>query len=134
MNLPEDSQDHEILFVDDSMFFRNLTVPFLSAVGYRVTAVSSGQDALYQLSKRNFDMIITDIEMPEMDGFDLAESVRTMSAHRDVPIVAFTSTANEGFEQRLHKAGINDYVLKTEREKLIVVITQMLYPQKEKVE
>ncbi len=131
LELPEDQKDHEILFVEDSMFFRNLTVPFLSAVGYKVTSVASAHDALYQLSKRRFDLIITDIEMPEMDGFDLAESVRTMADHRNVPIIAFTSTANEGFEAKLKDVGINGYVSKTEREKLIAVINAQLYPQEE---
>lgn len=133
LELPEDKQNHEILFVEDSMFFRNLTVPFLSAVGYKVTSVSSAHDALYQLSKRKFDLIITDIEMPEMDGFDLAESVRAMADHRAVPIIAFTSTANEGFEAKLNSVGINAYVSKTEREKLIAVITAQLYPEEEEV-
>lgn len=130
----QEVQEIDILFVEDSMFFRNLTVPFLSAVGYRVTAVSSAHDALYQLSKRQFDIIVTDIEMPEMDGLELAETVRTMANHREVPIIAFTSTANEGFDEQIRASGINNYVLKTEREKLITVITESLSNEKEVVE
>lgn len=131
LEVPEENRNVELLFVEDSMFFRNLTVPFLSAVGYKVTAVSSAQDALFQLSKRTFDLIITDIEMPEMDGLQLSESVRAMANHRDVPIIAFTSTANEGFDEQIRASGINDYVLKTEREKLIVAINGLLYPEQE---
>ncbi len=130
-SLTEDSQDFELLFVEDSMFFRNLTVPFLSAVGYRVTAVSSAQDALHQLSRRSFDLIITDIEMPEMDGVELSEAIRSMADHKDVPIIAFTSTANEGISDYLKEAGINDFVPKTEREKLIVAISRLLHPETE---
>lgn len=129
--VPENTKEIELLFVEDSMFFRNLTVPFLSAVGYRVTAVSSAQDAIYQLTRRKFDIIVTDIEMPEMDGLELAESVRALADHRGVPIIAFTSTANEGFEEKIHASGINDYVLKTEREKLIGAITRLLQSEEE---
>lgn len=132
--MPENAREIHLLFVEDSMFFRNLTVPFLSAVGYRVTAVSSAQDAIYQLTRRKFDIIVTDIEMPEMDGLELARFVRAMADHREIPMVAFTSTANEGFEDRIRASGLDAYVLKTEREKLIDAISRLLCPEEELAE
>ena len=129
--LTQEQKEAELLFVEDSMFFRNLTVPFLSAVGYRVTAVPSAEDAILQLQKRKFDIIVTDIEMPEMNGFELAESIQTMADHKETPIIAFTSTANDGFAAQAKASGICDFVLKTEREKLIMAIANQLVADKE---
>jgi two-component system chemotaxis sensor kinase CheA len=112
-----------VLLVEDSMFFRNLTVPFLSEVGFQVIAAPSGRDALTLLQKQEFDVVVTDIEMPLMDGFELAVAIREQHHLRHVPIYAFTSTANENVERRVKECGMQGYVLKTEREKLIHLIS-----------
>jgi two-component system, chemotaxis family, sensor kinase CheA len=112
-----------VLLVEDSMFFRNLTVPFLSEVGFQVIAAPSGRDALTLLQKQEFDVVVTDIEMPLMDGFELALAIRAQTHLRHVPIYAFTSTANENVERRVNECGMQGYVLKTEREKLIHLIS-----------
>ena len=58
-----------VLLVEDSMFFRNLTVPFLAEIGFQVIAAPSGKDALTIMQKQEFDVVVTDIEMPLMDGW-----------------------------------------------------------------
>jgi two-component system, chemotaxis family, sensor kinase CheA len=123
----ERKQEARILFVEDSMFFRNLTVPFLSAVGHRVTAVPSAADALDELKRnKNYDLIITDIEMPDMDGFELSRAIRADAAYNDMPIIAFTSTINDGFDKKMRDSGIDRCALKTEREKLLVAIAECM--------
>ncbi len=116
----------KILFVEDSMFFRNLTVPFLSAVGHRVTAVPSGIDALDELKRNTYDLVITDIEMPDMDGFELSRAIRADVDFTHMPIIAFTSTINDGFDKKMRDAGIDMCALKTEREKLLVAIAKSI--------
>lgn len=113
----------KVLLVEDSMFFRNLTVPFLSEVGLQVIAVPSAKDALRVLQKDPFDVIVTDIEMPVMDGFELAMNIRSMPQFHHIPIYAFTSTMNESVERRVSECGMNGIVMKTEREKLIQLIS-----------
>ena len=113
-----------VLLVEDSMFFRNLTVPFLSEVGFQVIAAPSGKDALTVLDRQEFDVVVTDIEMPLMDGFELAMAIRSSAKLRHLPIYAFTSTANDSIERRIKECGMNGFVLKTEREKLIHLISQ----------
>ncbi len=115
-----------VLLVEDSMFFRNLTVPFLSEVGFQVMAVPSGKDALEIMDKQGFDAVVTDIEMPNMDGFELAMELRKREKYNHIPIFAFTSTANETIEQRVVQTGMQGCVLKTEREKLIHLISDTL--------
>lgn len=129
----QNKREARILFVEDSMFFRNLTVPFLSAVGHRVTAVPSGFDALDELKRNEYDIVITDIEMPDMDGFELAKSIRVNAAWSTLPIIAFTSTINEGFDQKMKDSGVDMCALKTERDKLLVAIADCMQ-QLEEVE
>ena len=118
--------DARILFVEDSMFFRNLTVPFLSSVGHRVTAVPSAADALDELKRNPYDLVITDIEMPDMDGFELSRAIRMDAAYNDMPIIAFTSTINDGFDKKMRDSGIDMCALKTERERLLVAISECM--------
>src|SRR3954454_19682432 len=78
-----------LLFVDDSAFFRNMLVPVLKAAGYNVTAVGAGAEALALIKKgARFDAIVSDIEMPGMNGFELAEAIRADGRTAHVPIIA----------------------------------------------
>ena len=73
-----------MLLIDDSPFFRNMLTPVLQAAGYQVTAAASAPEALAMLKDgRAFDVVVTDIEMPEMDGFEFA---RICAAIRAPPI------------------------------------------------
>ncbi|TAE34514.1 MAG: hybrid sensor histidine kinase/response regulator [Alphaproteobacteria bacterium] len=118
-----------VLLVEDSMFFRNLTVPFLAEVGLEVTAVPSGRDALLVLGKQEFDVIVTDIEMPLMDGFELSQAIRAKPEFNAIPIFAYTSTTNQTIEDKVNQCGMNGYVMKTEREKLIHKIMSAVNPE-----
>ncbi len=133
IKFPNEKKTGNLLFVEDSLFFRNLIVPVLSAVGYRVTAAPDGIEALKILQKKKFDVIVTDIEMPEMDGFELAKAIRALPECMHMPIIAFTSTSNEGFHDKVTESGINNYVLKTEREQLIQLISDFLTHKEEAI-
>ena len=112
-----------LLFVDDSAFFRNMLTPVLRAAGYDVTACSSGGEALALMKTgRKFDIVVSDIEMPEMDGFGLAEAVRADAYHHDVPIIALSSLTSEAALERGRKAGFDDYVAKFDRPGLIAAL------------
>ena len=80
---PSARAPRSVLLIDDSPFFRNMLTPVLQAAGYDVTAVGSAPEALALLKDgRVFDVAVTDIEMPEMDGFEFAETPARRSAHR----------------------------------------------------
>jgi len=116
-----------VLFVDDSPFFRNLVAPLLKIEGYDVTTADSPARALeMRESGRNFDLIISDIEMPEMDGFEFAQACRTSGAWKSVPIIALSSHAtSEDFEKGRH-VGFDDYVAKFDRDELISAVDRIL--------
>ncbi|HDO51654.1 MAG TPA: response regulator, partial [Rhizobiales bacterium] len=112
--------DTRLLLVDDSAFFRNMLAPMLSACGYSVTLAESGKQAL-ELRDRGaqFDIIVSDIEMPEMDGIAFAETVRSDPTWRNIPIIALSSHTAPHIIERSHQAGFVDFVGKFDREGLM---------------
>ncbi len=109
-----------VLMVDDSSFFRNMLKPLLSAAGYRVTTASTATEALKLREKGEvFDVIVSDIEMPGMDGFEFASTVRREGAWQSVPLVALSSHATPQDFNRGRDVGFNDYVAKFDRDALL---------------
>ena len=115
-----DDRARAALLVDDSAFFRALMAPLLAAEGWRVTSVASAAAALaLREAGRAFDVIVTDIEMPEMDGFEFAAAVRDDPRWRDVPLVVLSSHAGDRDVARGRELGINDHIAKNDREALV---------------
>jgi two-component system chemotaxis sensor kinase CheA len=118
-------QARSVLLVDDSAFFRELLAPLIKAAGYRVVAAASAADALAALkSDARFDLIVTDIEMPDMDGFALAEAVRDMPAAAAVPIIALATMVSAEMVERGRAAGFHDFVAKFDRAGLVAAIKE----------
>ncbi len=116
----EGSSKRRLLLVDDSAFFRNLLSPVLSLAGFDVTSVDSAVAAMnFCENGREFDVIVSDIEMPDMDGFEFAEKVRNGSSWADVPMIAVSSHSGPKDLQRGREVGFNDYVAKFDRNALI---------------
>jgi len=112
-----------LLFVDDSSFFRNMLSPVLKAAGYDVTTVGGGEEAIALLKKTpRFDIIVSDIEMPGMNGFDLAEAVRGDPKTAHVPIIALSSMTTPAAIERGRQAGFRDFVAKFDRQGLIAAL------------
>ncbi|MEM6616489.1 MAG: chemotaxis protein CheW [Pseudomonadota bacterium] len=123
---------HSILFVDDSAFFRNMLTPVLKAAGYNVAVYDSAKDALNDLSNGLMvDAIISDIEMPEMNGFEFTEAVMANQKIRHIPIVALSSYHTPAAIERGRQAGFFDYVAKFDREGLIAAIKEATTPMRE---
>jgi two-component system, chemotaxis family, sensor kinase CheA len=115
-----------LLFVDDSAFFRNMLLPVLKAAGYDVTIASSGADALQIIEKNaDFDAVVSDIEMPGMNGFELASALRGNPLFADVPIIALSSHSSPSVIERGRKAGFHDFVGKFDRQGLLTALKQM---------
>ncbi|HKA77527.1 MAG TPA: hybrid sensor histidine kinase/response regulator [Pseudolabrys sp.] len=123
--LPAQSRPRSVLLIDDSPFFLNMLTPVLQAAGYVVTAVNSGQEALTMLRDgRQFDVAITDIEMPDLDGFQFAESVRNDPRISDLPIIALSSVVSAEAIDRGRRVGFHDYVAKFDRQGLIAALKE----------
>ena len=105
--------DYSCLIVEDSPMMRQLLVFALARIrNLRVTEADDGVDALRKLATARFDIIVTDINMPIMDGLKLIRRVRTDPIHKDTPIVVITT---EGAQEDRHRAlqlGANAYITK----------------------
>jgi two-component system chemotaxis sensor kinase CheA len=118
-------RDFAILLAEDSEFFRNQVTKFIEGAGYKVFAAEDGLAAweLLQDKEKEIDLVVTDIEMPRLDGFGLAQNIRGDLRFSHLPIIAVTSLAGEDDAARGKEAGINDYQVKLDREQLLESIT-----------
>jgi len=116
-----------LLLVDDSAFFRNLLAPQLSAAGFEVTAVDSPDRALMMCEAgEEFDIIVSDIEMPGMSGFEFCEMVKRHGRWQNVPIVALSSHASARDLEKGRSVGFDDYVAKYDRDGLVHTLKSTL--------
>ncbi len=120
-----------ILLAEDSAFYRNLLASYLTAAGYDVITSENGAQAWDILQADDFDLVITDIEMPEMDGFELAKKIRADSRLKEMPIIAVTSLSGEQDKRRGMEVGFNEYQPKLDRDEVLSAVTTLLNPEKD---
>jgi two-component system chemotaxis sensor kinase CheA len=114
-----------VLLVDDSAFFRNMLAPVLKAAGYKVRVAPNAQEGLAALrSGQAFDAVLTDIEMPDMNGFEFAETIRADAHLASMPIIALSSLVSPAAIERGRQAGFHDYVAKFDRPGLIAALKE----------
>ncbi|MDR1685289.1 MAG: response regulator [Desulfovibrio sp.] len=102
-----------ILIVDDSKTIRNLVAFIMKKEGFKVTMAEDGLDGLEKLySSEGIDLIVSDINMPRMDGFTFIKTVREQDAYRDVPIVVLSTEGKEQDIQQGIQLGANLYMVK----------------------
>jgi two-component system chemotaxis sensor kinase CheA len=108
----DDGRIIRVLVVEDSLVVRELQRNILESAGYKVETAVDGEDALAHLAKEEIDCIVTDIEMPRMDGFDLTSAIRKSEQTKETPVIMCTSLSNEDDKQRGIEVGANAYVIK----------------------
>ncbi len=119
------SNAQSVLLVDDSAFFRNMLAPVLKAAGYKVRTAPNAQEGLAALrSGQAFDVVLTDIEMPDMNGFEFAEHIRSDNNLGRMPIIALSAMVSPAAIERGRQAGFHDYVAKFDRPGLIAALKE----------
>ena len=114
------AQQQTVMVVDDSVTVRKVTSRFLEREGYLVTTAKDGQDAVIQLQDNIPDLILLDIEMPRMDGFEVARHIRSSSRLRDIPIVMITSRTGKKHRDHALSLGVNHYLGKPYQEEVLL--------------
>ena len=113
IRLQSESKPNRILLIDDSAMTREIEASILESAGYEVVTAVDGLDGFERLSvDPEFDLIVTDIEMPRMDGFDLAKKVRATSQFSSLPIIMVTSLSKSSDRLRGLEVGANAYLTK----------------------
>ncbi|MGD9308515.1 MAG: chemotaxis protein CheW [Desulfosarcina sp.] len=114
----------KILFAEDSNFFRNQVKSYMADEGYSVIEAEDGAIAWDLLQKHadEISLVVTDIEMPNMNGFELTRRIKTSDAYAHLPVIALTTLAGEEDIEKGRQVGISDYQIKLDREKLICSI------------
>jgi two-component system, chemotaxis family, chemotaxis protein CheY len=102
----------KILVVDDSSMLRQLISETVREAGFDVIPAENGKDALVKLNGTKVDMVITDLNMPEMDGIELVKQLRAKSEHKFTPIVMVTTEFQEAKKKEGREAGASAWVVK----------------------
>ena len=117
----------KILIVDDDELVLIAIQELFTPLGFSVTAVSSGPEALAKVSQSQFDLVILDISMPEMTGFEVCQRVRQMESYRETPVLMLTARSGEEDKQRGMEAGANLYLPKPiSPKRLIALVAEAL--------
>ena len=128
----ESSKRKLVIVVDDSITMRKVTSRVLEGKDYEVITARDGVDALEQLQDRTPDIMLFDIEMPRMDGYELTERVRDDGRFRHTPIMMITSRAGQKHQDRAMQAGATAYLTKPYREdQLLMEVERLLEEAKE---
>jgi two-component system chemotaxis sensor kinase CheA len=105
----------QVLVVDDQFSARELQRSILEAAGYRVEVARDGREALRRIGENpDLDLVLTDVQMPEMDGFELLEAIRADEEHASLPVVVVTTLGDESSRRRGAEAGADAYIIKNE--------------------
>ena len=103
----------KILLAEDNLINQKVTIKILNTFGFHITAVCDGQEAIEAVENENYDLVIMDLQMPNVDGFQATEKIRALpNSKRDIPIIALTAHALMGDREKCLNAGMTDYVSK----------------------
>ncbi|MBF0505286.1 MAG: response regulator [Nitrospirae bacterium] len=109
----------KLLIVDDDKTTRKLLSLYLKSKGYEVATAENGLDALEKLGTDNINLVVTDMNMPYMDGIELTKTLRSDINLKDMPIIMVTTEADEDERKKAFDAGVDDYLVKpTNAEKI----------------
>ena len=113
-----------ILLAEDNAINQKLALRLLDRMGYRANLAANGLEVINALERQDYDVILMDIQMPEMDGLEASRQIVTRWAEKNRPaIIAMTASAMEGDRKAALAAGMNDYITKPIRvEELIAAL------------
>ena len=116
----------KIMTVDDSATIRQMVALTLRDAGYEVLEAVDGRDALERLAKESVDMLITDLNMPNLDGVGLIREVRAQPANRFIPIIMLTTESHDSKKQEGKAAGASGWIVKPFKPEQLLGVVRMV--------
>ena len=114
---------------DDSASIRQMIAFSLRQANYDVIEAENGRDAIRKLNGTTVDMLITDLDMPEMGGMELVRRVRAVPKYRSIPIIVLTTESDPSLKQKIRKLGANGWITKPFKPKQLISITDKFLTQ-----
>ncbi|MDM8536433.1 response regulator [Desulfobacterales bacterium HSG17] len=108
----DDIQGARILLAEDNLTNQEIAVAILQGAGLNITIANNGLEAMEHLQQEQYDTVLMDIQMPEMDGYTATRKIRKQKAFKDLPIIAMTAHALKGDDDKCIAAGMNGYISK----------------------
>lgn len=109
---PQDCAGRSVLVVEDNLVNQKILVAFLRKRGYQVDVAADGAEAVQRLAEKRYSLVLMDLQMPVLDGFEATRLIRSLPQIADVPIVAVSAHALNGEPRRCLEAGMNGYLAK----------------------
>jgi CheY-like chemotaxis protein len=134
LSVPSGTPPLRILVAEDNLINQKIAARLLEKVGHEVTVASDGREALAAWHKQTFDLVLMDIQMPHLNGFECTAAIRAAEepGARRVPIIALTAHALNGYDRRCLEAGMDGYVSKPMRvEELLATIQRVTMAEAE---
>ena len=117
---------NRVLTVDDSPTVRQMVAFTLAKAGYEVEGAADGREGLAKARQSKFDLVITDLNMPNMDGIQMIAAVRALPGYMFVPILMLTTESHPGKKDAGRKAGATGWIVKPFRADQLVAVMQKL--------
>jgi chemosensory pili system protein ChpA (sensor histidine kinase/response regulator) len=117
-----------VLLVDDSVSIRKFVGQMLEKAGFDVTTAADGADALTHLADAVFDVVVTDLEMPRVNGYELIDDLRRRATTRDLPVIVLTTRAGDKHVALARSLGVSHYVTKPVEEQAFVSLVASVVP------
>ena len=102
----------KVLVVEDDFISMKLVFEILTAYGIMVDGAENGKEAIKKIENELYDLILMDIELPDMDGIETTRIIKSKSEYKDVPVIALTAYAMKGDRERFLEAGLDGYIAK----------------------
>jgi CheY-like chemotaxis protein len=119
-----------LLVAEDNLINQKLIQHILSRLGYKVTMKENGQDAINEVHQNSYDIVLMDVQMPEMDGLEATRIIRKSDIMQPI-IIALTANAMQGDQEECLRAGMNDYLSKPLKLEELVLMLEKWYGRRE---
>ena len=122
----DERQNLKVLLVEDSMFFQNIEKSYLEAAGYQVITANNGNEALEKLESYEVDVVVTDLDMPFCNGFELTKAIKSKEQWKHLPVMALTSLSGEQDRKKGAESGVDEYQVKLDRDEVLGSLERLI--------